>query len=701
MSLMTTTTMATQTSSYHAVRKRTAEACLQCRSKKVRCDILSTAPCVRCRLDGMKCVLRSGDRKRSDSARTKSPPSLSTRRNSDQVAASLFPADEWLNHASWDLPSSGSMNLSFLDDLQDPVSVHYSPEVADTTMEMSQSSSDPPVPPVGVYDLSNLLPEDVQYLLRKAVFVLPPTTVQDSLVKAYFLYVHPFLPIMAEDRFWSDYDHGLKHTSFLVYSAMLVAACPFLDAETVQQWGQSSFISAQESLYHRTRADAQRQLLFDFDARESQINLIRTALLLSFWSPGLWQKASRPGSYWLSVALSLAREMAARHRISPNGFEEDCRIVKCLLWSCIVRESVLTLGYRGTNLMEPRLLDIPPLLIEDLDDPMSYSRIYGREQKCLLGRMFISFTELVILSNDFRPLKNPAAVRNLAPQSGPNVIEHLVRLEKANMEMADWRQRFLTSFGDSRATQTATGLDMILFYRNVALMIYEYALPLAPFLATKADGTGQPSQKYLEVESSLWTDAMISALRSSWRRRRKGAIELNRLAVQLLDHGFKSRLPITMYAQDLLPDKDILRSSQRLTGYRSAMMIDSSIIHAADSLRIFGSPGEQDGSETSRNVDICINIIDSISYRYPVLGGTIRIVRAAINHAREHINSIRAIRASDSYPEDKEVQTWLLEAIGAAKAISFIDRSYFEPELAQLLTDEPLDAPVAPLFIFD
>lgn len=78
--------------------------------------------------------------------------------------------------------------------------------------------------PVGLCELSHLDKEDLSYLARKECFVLPPTRIQDRLVETYFLYVHPFLPFLAEDRLWSDYVHSLRHTSFLVYRAILFAA---------------------------------------------------------------------------------------------------------------------------------------------------------------------------------------------------------------------------------------------------------------------------------------------------------------------------------------------------------------------------------------------------------------------------------------------------------------------------------------------
>lgn len=47
------------------VKRRAAKACLSCRYRKVRCDVLGSGPpCTNCRLDGVDCVIKKSNRGR-------------------------------------------------------------------------------------------------------------------------------------------------------------------------------------------------------------------------------------------------------------------------------------------------------------------------------------------------------------------------------------------------------------------------------------------------------------------------------------------------------------------------------------------------------------------------------------------------------------------------------------------------------------
>lgn len=51
----------------NATKKRAPIACLNCRVRKVRCDVAQAgAPCTNCRLDGETCVLAQSKRRRYD-----------------------------------------------------------------------------------------------------------------------------------------------------------------------------------------------------------------------------------------------------------------------------------------------------------------------------------------------------------------------------------------------------------------------------------------------------------------------------------------------------------------------------------------------------------------------------------------------------------------------------------------------------------
>lgn len=80
-----------------------------------------------------------------------------------------------------------------------------------------------------VMDLSKLPREDVDYLRIKGCLQLPPKYLLDDFITAYFQYVHPLLPLLDEDEFWTTYtnegEQGCAHLiPLFVFQAMLFAS---------------------------------------------------------------------------------------------------------------------------------------------------------------------------------------------------------------------------------------------------------------------------------------------------------------------------------------------------------------------------------------------------------------------------------------------------------------------------------------------
>lgn len=69
---------------------------------------------------------------------------------------------------------------------------------------------------------------DLQYLESLSCFQIPVRHLLDEIVRAYFLYVHPHLPILNEADFWSMYSGeatGELKMSLFVFHAMISTAC--------------------------------------------------------------------------------------------------------------------------------------------------------------------------------------------------------------------------------------------------------------------------------------------------------------------------------------------------------------------------------------------------------------------------------------------------------------------------------------------
>lgn len=73
--------------------------------------------------------------------------------------------------------------------------------------------------------VADLAPEDLNHLRLKGAFALPSLSVRDSLIRAYFHYVHPFLPIIEVNAFLERYSTTTpQDLSVLLLWGMFLAA---------------------------------------------------------------------------------------------------------------------------------------------------------------------------------------------------------------------------------------------------------------------------------------------------------------------------------------------------------------------------------------------------------------------------------------------------------------------------------------------
>lgn len=83
-----------------------------------------------------------------------------------------------------------------------------------------------------VTNLSSMPPDDVNFLESQACFKVPNKHFMDELLRSYFRYVHPVLPVVDEASFWSAYDEAAIRVNVLattvpvvLLQAMLFSSC--------------------------------------------------------------------------------------------------------------------------------------------------------------------------------------------------------------------------------------------------------------------------------------------------------------------------------------------------------------------------------------------------------------------------------------------------------------------------------------------
>ncbi|KAF5640803.1 fungal specific transcription factor factor domain protein [Fusarium sp. NRRL 52700] len=429
----------TQAMSQVQFRRRAAKACVACRERKVRCDVIVRGqPCTNCYLDSKECVLTRRVSKRLY------PPLLAKQTSTvpettghDIVEVITVPPDQFCCLRGQFYQLTTRLTAAQAEPaLESRTSLGKTPISLDST-ESSLLDSVPATKTHIVSTRSNVVhfsnysfitignaaalsQEDIQFLNVKGCFNLPPKVILDEFVRLYFLHVHPFLPFLDEGNFWDVYCSRVSSPKipFLLIQAMIFATSAFTLQATIQSLGFKDIRKARVTLYQRAK------MLFDFNVELSPLVLSQVALLLSFWYPDSKTGPEMPNTLWLSIAIHHARCLGAHEawRDQYSSTQSDkSQLLRRLWWCCVIRDRVLSLGLRRRL----QIAKVPPVLLpSDFENEIKQSEVIHPENKRRLVRIHIRLMELCGVLTDLLELMclpdchqkgyNPGEVAKLA-----------------------------------------------------------------------------------------------------------------------------------------------------------------------------------------------------------------------------------------------------------------------------------------------
>lgn len=278
-------------------QRRAGKACQSCRTRKVKCDVISHGPpCKNCRFSDVPCVIAQCRRGRYF---TPYPMRLSlsdhpTRKQKDWYEKQLVPKQDppatthvpiedlfGYKHNSPDsnmeqsaidsasirhdaiqpLPLTASAtellnSVGFLDDV--PASLKRLQIPMTPALSSPEGSGSEELPPYFLPLPSHLNAIDIEYLRNKGALEIPPLDLRNEIIRAYVEYMHPYMPLMDIDKLLCLIDPHRDPTtiprfSLLLYQCVLLAGIAFVDEDLVRRHGYPSIKAARKLIYDRTR----------------------------------------------------------------------------------------------------------------------------------------------------------------------------------------------------------------------------------------------------------------------------------------------------------------------------------------------------------------------------------------------------------------------------------------------------------------
>ncbi|KAG5758645.1 hypothetical protein H9Q72_013225 [Fusarium xylarioides] len=503
-----------ETSKSAPARRRASKACMNCRIRKVRCDVVRNPQrCTNCALDDAECTViarRAKYRKRSSVIPERPKPMVF--RNSFQqqqeskdaeVTAPVSPysfdqASLLFGSASGHSPESPSTCFENVEELT-PTGAAESVKQQSKFPGQEHHGIEPCGAPGGTIshlgaalntrshitysyypfltvDMSGLEPDDVYYLESRNCLSVPTPDALDHFIREYFLHVHPGLPLLDEAEFWAVYSGdkescGGTTISLFLLQAMLFVSCSFIPFSTLKCLGFTSRRNAREKYYRRAK------LLLDICSGTDLLSNAQGALLLTYYATT--RDRARTNSILLATAIQYAQGAEAdQFHKRPDQDSDMTNGMKRLWWCCIVRDRILPLGVRRQLHITSINPALDHLTEQDFEKEILGSQVYSAQTKRSLVQLFISLCELAV------PFTSVVQTVYGMGQSAADAISPMIEHQKQIEESIRFCKMSLDAWFDKATIQFPTPAGIIspekslVLYTNL-MYIYYYSARVA------------------------------------------------------------------------------------------------------------------------------------------------------------------------------------------------------------------------------
>ncbi|KAJ4138597.1 hypothetical protein NW768_002447 [Fusarium equiseti] len=387
--------------------------------------------------------------------------------------------------------------------------------------------------------LGGIPEQDVDFLEHNRCFHLPSRTVQEDFIYQYFLYLHPYYPLINERDFWDMYmsrNTDARETptmSLLVFQAMLFAASSFVSPAVLKNAGYTNVKVARNIFYRRAK------LLFDLGVETDSYTKAQAALLLTFQFSAVEPHA---GSTWLAIGIQNAIVAQAHNFQAPGASLRRKNGNKRLWWSLFWRDRVLTLGLRKPLQITPSSfnVNIDPMTIDDLADEIDHSAVYDpRTKRQLASILNLQCRLATILTDPLVVCYGPSAFD--LTYSLDNFDETVTRIRAGKEILERWKTDVDETLGASLTDAEAHRSTRLI---SSVVHIYAYAAQIA--LGNHEAMMIEQRQKGI----SILDDAVLKGIGKNINY---ATTETTKLVRYIVQEGMTQHLPISAIAYIAFP----------------------------------------------------------------------------------------------------------------------------------------------------
>ncbi|KAF8855248.1 hypothetical protein BDZ45DRAFT_507450 [Acephala macrosclerotiorum] len=435
-------------------RQRASRACETCHARKVRCDAASLGvPCTNCVAFSIECKIPTPKRKKTAAGKAKDSDS-----DRGEGVDERSPRN--------DSPGTGrSQSVYNTQDGTPPTSLteqHYKVRQDDEgtyAQFMKPKFTRAPIKEAGrvayLGESSNLtllvhdrhgtadvvhypLPENVRgsrarlteldnveidILHQRGAFLLPPRSLCDELVEAYFKWVAPIVPVINRNRFMKQYRDSKNPPSLLLLQAILLAGSRVCTNPQLMD-ANGSTTPAALTFYKRAKA------LYDANYEDDRVTIVQALVLMGWYWEGP-EDVTKNVFYWSRVATIVAQGSGMHRSVEGSQLSQaDKRLWKRIWWTLFTRDRSVAVALGRPVHINTDDSDVEMVCEEDFIEDDSEDPEYPPDP--LHVQFFLQYVKLceimgLVLSQQY-------SVASKARR------QNAIDLTHSDMALADWLQ---------------------------------------------------------------------------------------------------------------------------------------------------------------------------------------------------------------------------------------------------------------------
>ncbi|KAK5998181.1 Cutinase transcription factor 1 alpha [Cladobotryum mycophilum] len=172
---------------------------------------------------------------------------------------------------------------------------------------------------------------EIDILHQRGAFLLPPRSLCDELIDAYFKWVHPIVPVINRTRFMRQYRDPKNPPSLLLLQAVLLAGSRVCSNAQLMD-ANGSTTPAALTFYKRAKA------LYDANYEDDRVTIVQSLLLMGWYWEGP-EDVTKNVFYWSRVATIVAQGSGMHRTVERSQLSKsDKRLWKRIWWTLFTRD---------------------------------------------------------------------------------------------------------------------------------------------------------------------------------------------------------------------------------------------------------------------------------------------------------------------------------------------------------------------------